>query len=346
MGCYELNRLWGSVLRMPPGRILGRALPALTVFAAPFILYLHSPTSSAGGPLIWRPAPVKAFFALAPFLNYSLAFDLLTGIAVAALVVWAVARHWLLLPRFTAIALAVFGAAYLILPFAVKGGTFFDTRFAVTFGYLIFSGLREARLPGRRVAVSVAAGFLLLFGARIGLISVAWRQQTGQVAQMREAIRPVPPGSRVLVATVIPPEPAGYWNGTPLVRRIGGLYVADMHMPALLLIERHAFWQLFFTVRSQQPIAILPPYDQSAMPDLAADQPRYQLLEKDWQKPEVQKSMPYLKDWPSKFDFVLVLNAGGMPGRENFLSPRLSLLTDTDVAALYRINRADGAGSN
>jgi hypothetical protein len=232
----------------------------------------------------------------------------------------------------------VFGVAFLVSPFAIKGGAFFDTRFSIIFGYLIFFGIREVRLPERHVAMPVAIGFLLLFGLRIGLLSVVWRQQAGEVTQMREAIAPITPGSRVLVATVFPPDPADYWSRTPLVRRIGGVYVGNPHLPALILIERHAFWQLLFAARSQQPITILPPYAQSSVAEMNWGPPPYELLRTGWQLPEDRLKFPYLKDWWTKYDFVLILNAGGVSNRRDFLFPRLKLLADTDVAVLYRVN--------
>jgi hypothetical protein len=161
---------------------------------------------------------------------------------------------------------------------------------------------------------------------------------------MREAIQPIPPGSRVLVTTLPPSDADGYWSRAPFVRRIAGIYVANAHLPALILTERHAFWQLLFSARSQQPIEILPPYSQSAVAEMNWGPPDYELLKADWKQPDVQAKFPYLRDWRSKFDFVLVLNAGGVPDRESFLSPQLSLLADTDVAALYRINPTEGAG--
>jgi hypothetical protein len=338
VGAYELDRLLGIAPPKRWGQTVRRVAASILVFTPSFILYLCSPTSGAEGRLIWLPASLKSLFTLAPFMNYSITFDALTGSVMVAFVGLAIWRRWLILPRATAIAILVFCVLYLISPFSIQGGAFFDIRFSVIIGYLIFVGLSEARPPKSRTAISIAVCFLMLLCLRIGLLGVAWRQQGGEVAQMREAISPIPPGSRVLVVTVFPPDPDGYWDKTPLVRRVSGIYVANAHLPALILIERHAFWQLLFSARSQQPITILPPYAQSSVAEMNWGPPSYELLEGDWKLPAIQTKFPYLKDWRSKFDFVLVLNAGGVPGRENFLSPELSLLAATDVAALYRIN--------
>jgi hypothetical protein len=323
--------------------VFTRFLAAASVFVAPLVLYLLSPTSDADGQVLWRAWDVKGFFILAPFINYKLGLDALTGLAVFGSVVFAIRRRWLLMPRTTAIALAIFGAAYLISPDAIKGGLFFDMRFSIIVGYLLFIGVAEARIP-RKAAAAFALSFLFLFVTRMGLVSFAWQEQTGEVAQMRQAIQPIRAGSRVLVTT-LPPNPVDYWWRTPFVRRIAGIFIANEHLPALILLDRHAFWQLLFSARSQQPITILPPYDRSSVAEMNWGAPSYSLLAGDWKVPDNRRKFPYLEDWQSKFDFVLVLNAGGVPDRKSFLAPQLSLLEDTDVAALYRINPTVNSGA-
>ncbi len=51
---------------------------------------------------------------------------------------------------------------------------------------------------------------------------------------------------------------------------------------------------------------------------------------------------PYLADWRSKFDYVLVMNAGGMPDAAHFLTETLTPLSLGGVAALYRVRPQEG----
>ena len=46
----------------------------------------------------------------------------------------------------------------------------------------------------------------------------------------------------------------------PLSRRLSNGIRVDYHLPALLLIERRAFWPFLFDNPSQQPVETLPPY--------------------------------------------------------------------------------------
>jgi hypothetical protein len=337
-GAYELDRLLESAPREQFRGALRRLSAIALAFMPSLILYLLSPTASATSVPLWIPS-LKALFVAAPFLNYSFSFDLATGLLMLLFIAWAIFRQWLFVPRATVIAFTVFAIAFLLSPYAIKGGAFLDTRFSIIIGYLLFFGVREARLPPLRALTATGICFLALFAVRMVFPAIAWSQQTEEVAQMRRAIAPIPPGSRVMVAALFPPEPSNYWQKTPIARQIGGIFPANMHLPALILIEQHAFWQLLFSARSQQPIAILPPYDGSGVKEMNWGPPSYDLLEHGWTLPRDSVKFPYLKDWQSKYDFVLVLNAGGIPERESFLSSKLSLISDTDVAALYRVEK-------
>ena len=73
-------------------------------------------------------------------------------------------------------------------------------------------------------------------------------------------IATVQPGARVLVVSVSPEEAPGYWQNAPLSRQLSLGIRLDHHLPALLLIERRAYWPFLFDNPSQQPVRTLPPY--------------------------------------------------------------------------------------
>jgi hypothetical protein len=101
-----------------------------------------------------------------------------------------------------------------------------------------------------------------------------------------------------------------------------------------MLIERHAFWPLLFADARQQPIAVRPTYAPAAYP--LGEPPDYRCLAED--RPADLYATPYLADWPEKFDYVLLLDAGATDAAA--LRPdRLELLNQSDMAALYRVRR-------
>jgi hypothetical protein len=50
------------------------------------------------------------------------------------------------------------------------------------------------------------------------------------------------------------------------------------------------------------------------------------------------KSKPsYLTNWPSKFDYILVMNASSDPNLEKFLPGKLRLISKQGFAALFEV---------
>ena len=131
------------------------------------------------------------------------------------------------------------------------------------------------------------------------------------------------PGTRVLVASVSPEEAPDYWQNAPLSRQLSLGIRLDRHLPALLLIERRAYWPFLFDNPSQQPMATLPPYRELA--ERADLMPGYRAL-----------AVPGRIDLCG-YDELLLLEAGGEPDLAHFAADRLRLLASSDIAALFRI---------
>lgn len=338
MGGYELDRLgqhfgWACLIR--------RAAAAGCVFVPVVILYARSPLAHMEGPTAWLPAIAKPLLSIAPFMNYHYLIDFATACLFVVFLVVAIRKKWLLAPRATRLALLVLIVAYLVAPFRLKGGAFFDIRFVIMAGYVVFAGMQEAPTLSRRGLGIAAACLLVLFGTRMALLGQAWHEQDKDVAQVRRVVALVPPGSRVLVANVTLKDSARYWAHAPVVRRIGELFPANYHLAALLVLERHAMFQSFFADPTQQPIMVRPAYRASAAPTGAWGPPNYLWLDRAYRKPGSLIGYPYLTHWQTRFDYVLVMNAGGMVNPAGFLSDRLKLLKLTAVAALYQVRRAD-----
>ncbi len=334
---HEVDRL----LCGPVGfaRLLRRLLLAGVVFLAPALLFSLSPAASAHGAAEWTPWFAKPLQLVAPFTNYFLLLDLATAWLVLASIIFAVHRRWLRLPRASAVTLTVLGILYLAAPFAANGAAFLDYRFMIMIGYLIFAGIGEpAVTTWPRTLYLLPLG---LFVLRLGLLVKVWSAQPGDVAAMRRVIEPVPPGSRVLVMTVdIGKESAAYWRSAPAVRAVEHAYPADVHLPVLLLAERQALAQSLFADPSQQPIVVLPAFAGSAQTRAAAPVPVYRWLRSPLRDVR-QSAYPYLEGWQQRFDYVLIVNAGGLPDPKVFLPDQLELVRLAPVLALFRVRHPD-----
>ncbi len=140
----------------------------------------------------------------------------------------------------------------------------------------------------------------------------------------------------MLVVAVTPKDNPAYWNRVPAGRFITALTRTEFHMAALLLIEHKAFWPLLFTTPWQQPLQVLPPYRQISMQ--SGQVPSYHLLGVERLSQTERLQSPYVAGWERNFDYVLLLDAGGAPELTKLLPERLTLVSHSDMAALFRIH--------
>jgi hypothetical protein len=160
----------------------------------------------------------------------------------------------------------------------------------------------------------------------MSVVADVWVQHRRDLADLRAVIAAVPPGASVYMTNVPQEEAPAYWDAGPRSRRLSNTLRADYHLPALLLIERGAFWPLLFANPAQQPIRLRPAYERLAHE--AHDIPSHAAL-----VAHPDRGSAALRD----FDFVLMLEAGADANLPGFVPKCLTLLSQTDFAALYRV---------
>ncbi len=334
----------------PDWRRLGRALLIqgsgfALIALAPFGLYLASPLATAPVDNSWVSGIDKLKFLLSPVLNYYPILDLVTAgiLTIILFVVGIYARSNV--SRTAATVAAALFIAYPYLPSETKTATFVDVRFVIFLGFLIFCVFDPRNLP-RTAILAIGIPMVSLFLVRTGSVAWVWYNERPDLAAVRETIKPIPPGSRVLVVVAQGPGGGRFaaW-GDPALQPGAptGRFLSITGIPtywfigALITIERHAFWPLLFSSDSKQPLAVLPPFDQLAVANGAL--PRYQGLALDNIPAADLKNFPYVANWRSRFDYVLVLNAGLAGNLRHFLPDRLEFLDQTNFAALFRIKK-------
>ncbi len=318
---FEAAQVWRSDAPMPR-HSLRRVAVLTVVFLPAAVLYAMSPLSQVDGEIEFLSLHDKALLLLAPFVNYRIALDSVTAAAVALFLVASLLLRRCRIEAGSGIALAASLALFAIAPAAAKGAQNIDVRFVVMAALLLFAGLLPQRLP-RAISVAAVVGFVGLFVARMAVLALAWRGSAIDIAELRAVIAPVTPGSAVFVTSVTPDEAPRYWRDAPAWRRLSNGQREDIHMPALAMIERHAFWPFLFDNASQQPIEKLPKYH--ALGDGVGPMPGYRAF-----------ATPDAVDLCG-FDYVLLLDAGGARDVAHFDADRLALLTRSEFAALYRV---------
>ncbi len=326
---WRLRRTTGARWSHQPRRVL----MGVIAFTPPAVLCLMAPLNHVDSVVMYRPLWQKLYGLTEPFLAYDGFVDEATGTIFLAGLYLACRYRQLRFAHGAALALFVLLVAYLACPFVAKGTAFIDARFPIMIGLLLFAGLRPAMLTPR-ARITIATVLALVFIGRMASVAEVWLDHNRDLADLRQVITAVAPGSRVLVVSVDPQDAPDYWAGVPRGRGGPGSFRLDIHLPALLLIEHKAFFPCLFTVPTKQPLVLRPPYDQ--LGGIECQPPDWQSLVVGYSVHSIQPE-PYLRNWQCNYDYVLLLNAGGAGDLQRFLPDHLALLAATDIAALYRI---------
>ena len=264
----------------------------LLTFAIPLALYIFSPTEE--NPAIWSPVSEKAFFLFLPFLSYSLRIDVPIFLPLLAFILVCIALGRMKFAPAALICGACLLAAYIALPTYWNNGRLIDARVPILASFLLFSGMMPVGFGARPRAV-FAISLLVLFVIKIGFITIVWLGSQQDVADVRQVIRPVIAGSRVLVLdnpgrTPIMPL------SRRLSRRIPRIDPTYWHYAAFLLLDRDAFWSDMFSQNLQQPIKVTKAYRDAT--DGGRSPPANYLDLAMTQIPSsVLKNRPFLVDW-------------------------------------------------
>ena len=311
-------------IAQPRSDLPRRALLVVLALAPALALYLLSPLSGHDAAMAGWDGKHKFWDLFTPFMTSSKPLTLATGLIVlwALILLWGSAQF----APGTRIALAVLFLIYLAAPVTLKGGTFIDVRFALMMGLLVFAGLRPRLAADKERWLLL--GIFTLVALRSLYTGAMWLDHRHDLADLRAAMAKVEPGSRVLAARSHNPATDA---ATP-ERLFPDTERLDSHLPALLVIERRAFWPNLFADPVQQPVTVRPEYARLA-------RPLYDPLDWDAFKgpltPELLAFAPYLRDWREDFDTVLLIDRP-----ENSAPPEgLTPLYVGSYAALYKTPR-------
>ena len=313
---------------------LVRSAALLPVLAGPLLLSFLTTVHDQPLATDWMGLHDKLVQTASPFINYVFALDMITAVAVYGGMALGVAFGWLALAPRAVVAVVALAMLYAVSPFDLMSASFVDTRIAIMLGFLLFAAIDPARMPWQARG-ALAIGLAVLFAVRMAVVANVWTEHRHDLAELRAVIAAVPSGAKVYMTNVPQEEAPAYWDAGPRSRWLSNTLRTDFHMPALLLIERGAFWPILFANPAQQPIRLRPEYARLAQE--AHDIPSHADLVAD-----PDSGSAALRD----FDFVLMLEAGADRDLAHFVPGCLALMSRTDFAALFRVRRdAVGCGA-
>jgi hypothetical protein len=336
IGSYELCEILRTGVSTPVGRrfAMSRIGILLLTFAIPLILFVFSPTETNSA--IWSPISEKAFFLFLPFLSYSLRIDVPIFLPLLAFILVCIATGRMRFAPAALICGAGLLATYMVLPTHWHNGRLIDARVPIIASFLLFSGMMPVNF-GARSRAFFAVSLLVFLVIKIGFVTAVWLGSQQDVADVRQVIRPVIAGSRVLVLDNPDRSPTLPFFRR-LSRRIPLVDPTYWHYGAFLLLDRNAFWSDMFSQQSQQPIKVTEAYREATNGGLSPPANYLDLAMTKIPSPEL-KNRSFLIDWNLKFDYVLLLNADAAKDLSSFLPDRLELLDEKGIAALFRIKR-------
>lgn len=313
---YEAWRAWSAPADWR--RRLGDAAVLLLPFAAALALLFAGPSSTLPvAPPRWELfSKLRGiYFAINA---YSDLVDIPLALAMAGIAVWAVRRGILRVHPAGWFFMAFAAAVFLAMPVELMSAWGADLRLPAA-ALFILTGFLDWRLnaAGWRIFVAVLAGFAIL---RLATVEIAWHRFDRVVAEFRDSLRQVVPGSTILVARQAPRVPT--WL-SPLG-----------FLPCLATVERSSLVSLTFSHPLQQILVVKPPYRAIAggYDDNAVPIP--ELLSPPARSAASPSGRIYWADWPRTYDYVYVINTAGEP---NPAPDRLDRLYEGEHFQLYRV---------
>lgn len=192
-----------------------------------------------------------------------------------------------------------------------------------------------ANLPRRQALLLALVVNLAVFG-RAGWIGWNWWLAQQDFASVERVLKKVPAGAAVLPLGHEPEIVGGFARSN---RYFAWGLDTFRHLATLSVPFSHAFVPTLFTAKGKQPLSVLPPWSEIAVPE--GNLLPTGVLSCPTMMREYRDYAPYLSDWRNRFDFVLVANAD-IPDRTvgNFMPSGLTLVEDAGFAKLYAIGKA------
>lgn len=309
-------------------RAICATLPLLVALTA---LLLAAPATPGHDPrrvgsfFTWEYSALgKILSIVSPFLTYSPVVEAASGLLLLAAFYVGLREGWLRAHFGLGVLAIALVAGSLALPSHFGDTQILDIRLAGMALLTGAAGLWPMREPPARVAIRLAAALLAVGFARSIWTMSRWEIAVRDMAATERAMEPLPRG-----ALLLPVRGEERSPGRPRLAGFGDLHT---HYPALAVIQREVFVPGLFSFVGRQPLRVRPEWLRLSVPDGSPPSPA-ELARAG--SPEVLAEYPYLANWRSDFQYLLLIDAERTaPDR---LPHGLELMADEGFARLYRI---------
>ena len=186
----------------------------------------------------------------------------------------------------------------------------------------------------RRQALLVVTMISAVALGRTAWIGFNWWQGEAEVADVRTVLAAVPEGAAIL------PVMRQQKSAPHVVDHRYFAWNQDTfrHLPTLAIPYAHSFVPTVFTAKGKQPLTVLPPWSDIAVPE--GNLLSVGLLDCPDEIGTVSSFAPYLVNWRQRFDFILLVNADVEDRFDGTIPSGVRLAAETPFAKLYAIDKA------
>ncbi len=246
------------------------------------------------------------------------AFSLTVIVAIAA--AWAVRNKMLRAHPLLMLLLIVGGLVYAALPRMLFASYLADQRLPIAIAFMTVACFRVEFKSEyvRRLFLIVSLGLL---GARVAEVDIAWQNSAPATLEMRESLKKIQKGSKVLVA----------YADSNMPNEVEHLGL--VHAVSLAIIERQALITTAFTTKGKQIMHVTPEYRKIVDTEDGTPPTIDELvLDAVGRSPD---DSSYWHDWTKKYDYVYLLFTD--EDSDNPMPDKLKNAYDGENFQLYRI---------
>ena len=244
---------------------------------------------------------------------------LLTAVVIVA-GIWAFRHRMLRVHPFLVPMLAVGAIIYMAMPRMLFASYLADQRLPISLAFMAIACVR-VEMRQEFVRRLFLVGSLGLLGARVAEVDIAWANAAPDTLEMRESLRKIQKGSKVLVAYMDSNMPNE-------VEHLG-----LVHAVSLAIIERQALITTAFTTNGKQIMHVRPDYRHMVDTEDGTPPTIDQLvLDAVGRSPD---DTSYWHDWAKTYDYVYLLFTD--EDSDNPMPDKLKVAYEGENFQLYRV---------
>jgi hypothetical protein len=249
-----------------------------------------------------------------------IAFVLTACVVVAA--IWA-ARHKILkFHPFLLALLIVGGVIYMAMPRVLFASYLADQRLPIAIVFMVVACFR-IELRQEFIRRLFLLGTMALLGARVAEVDIAWANSSDATLEMKESMRKIQKGSKILVA----------YTDSNMPNEVQHLGL--VHAATLAIMERSALITTAFTTKGKQIMHVRPEYRKLVDTEDGVPPTIDQLvLDSVGRSPD---DSSYWHDWINKYDYVYLLFTD--EDTDNPAPDKLKTLYEGENFQLYHVIR-------